>query len=300
MSLRTFLGTTGLYVSGLGCTTGAFFGVAAGQAQAQASLEDCGNIYVEAEATCEVTAPSVSCDVQCEPIHLQAACAGEAYVDCRGGCDVEVDVQVVASCEAQCDIDCKADPGEFNCQAYCQGSCSGDCSASCASSGDKTRCEASCRATCTGDCDAECKIRPPTVDCSGNCKAACTGSAHARASVDCQVDCQSEFYLECEADLSGGCKADCMSEQGALFCDGNYVDTGNNLEMCIDALKSRLDVQVEGYADGECVGNTCTGEVGGSGSCSALPGGAPRSAGGLGLSLLAGLGLVFARRRRSK
>jgi hypothetical protein len=264
------------------------------------SIADCGNIYVEANATCEVTAPSVNCDVACEPLNLRAACAGEAYVDCKGSCNAELDIGCSASCEASCTAECTVDPGAFDCQAYCQADCSGSCTAECASSGDKTRCEAACKGSCSGDCAANCNVRAPSATCQADCKASCTGSCHAKANIDCQVMCQSNFTLTCEAELSGGCKADCMSEQGALFCEGNYVDSGNNLDQCVQALKDSLNVQVEGYSEGKCANGTCSGAAGGSASCSALPG-EPR--GGLGASLLlivGALGTVLAARRRTR
>jgi len=297
MSLRSCLGIRGLVLAGLALPAGAMVGASHAEAQ---SLSDCGNIYVEAEGRCQVNAPEINCDVACQPIKVQAACAGEAYLECDGECSANFEASCSASCEATCTGKCEVDPGEFDCQAYCQVDCSADCSASCASSGDKTRCEASCRGSCTGDCDANCKVRPPTVDCQADCKASCTGSCHAEANAKCQIDCQSDFWVECEARLSGGCKADCMTEKGALFCEGNYVETKDNIDMCIAALRSKLDVEVEVYAEGECVDNTCAGEVGGSSSCSALP--VQRAgAGGLGLSsLIAGLCIAVARRRRSR
>lgn len=274
-------------------------GVGAGRAHAQ-DLADCGNIYVEANAMCVVDPPSIDCNVACEPIKLEAACAGEAYLKCDGGCDVNVDVGCTGSCEASCDAECTADPGEFDCQAYCQVDCAGSCQASCSTSGNKSECEASCKGSCTGDCNASCRVRPPKVDCKADCKASCEGSCHAKANAKCQIDCQSKLYVECKARLSGGCKGQCMSDAGALFCEGNYVDTGNNLDSCVEALKAKLDVEVEGYSEGMCANGTCAGEAGGSASCSAAPGAPGTHNAWLGLSLVAGLGIVVARRRRSK
>jgi hypothetical protein len=266
------------------------------RAQAQ-DLADCGNIYVEANATCTVDPPSIDCNVACEPIRLEAACAGEAYLKCEGGCDANVDVGCSGSCEASCEAQCNVQPGEFDCQAYCQADCAGSCQASCMTSGNASECEASCKGSCTGDCDASCRVRPPKVDCNADCKASCNGSCHAKANVNCQVDCQSKLYVECKARLSGGCKAQCMSDAGALFCEGDYVDTGNKLDSCVQALKSKLDVQVEGYSEGMCANGTCAGQAGGSASCSAAPVAAGHNP-WLGLSLFAGLGIVTARRRR--
>lgn len=249
---------------------------------------------------CEFDSPSIDCNVACEPIKLEAACAGEAYLKCDGGCDINVEASCTGSCEARCDTKCNVDKGEFDCQAHCQADCSGSCTASCSTSGNKSECEASCKGSCSGDCNASCRVRPPTVDCKGDCKASCQGSCHAEANAKCQIDCQSKLYVECKARLSGGCKAQCTSDKGALFCEGNYVDTGNNLDSCVEALKAKLDVEVEGYSEGMCANGTCEGEAGGSASCSAAPGAPGAHNTWLGLSLVAGLGIVATRRRRPK
>jgi hypothetical protein len=107
----------------------------------------------------------------------------------------------------------------------------------------------------------------------------------------------------CEADLKGGCTAHCSDPNGALFCDGNYVDTGNNLQNCIDALNAILDVKVTASASGSCEGNTCQGEAKASASaCDVSPGGWGLSASlaplGLALAAAAAVGARVRRRRR--
>ncbi|MEY4514472.1 MAG: hypothetical protein RLZZ450_6594 [Pseudomonadota bacterium] len=89
-------------------------GLGGSRAHAQ-DLADCGNIYVEANAMCELDPPSIDCNVACEPIRLEAACAGEAYLKCDGGCDANVDVGCSVSCEGSCTAACEADRGEFDC-----------------------------------------------------------------------------------------------------------------------------------------------------------------------------------------
>jgi MYXO-CTERM domain-containing protein len=83
------------------------------------------------------------------------------------------------------------------------------------------------------------------------------------------VSCQSKGYAQCKTDLTGGCKAQCQKPEGALFCDGNYVDSGNNLQNCIDALNAVLHVKVD--ASASCSGNTCTAQASASSSCAATP-----------------------------
>jgi MYXO-CTERM domain-containing protein len=70
-------------------------------------------------------------------------------------------------------------------------------------------------------------------------------------------------YAQCDAQLRGQCQARCEGGEGSLVCDGEYVDHGDNLQSCIDALKAQFNAQVSGSA--QCSGNTCTAE--GSASC---------------------------------
>jgi len=223
---------------------------------ARAGLEACGNIDVRAEATCKVET-SGGCTAQCEPVRVEAACAGKLYAECNGQCNVAVDAQCTASCTGGCLTKCSADPPKLDCRADCQGTCAADCSGKCGTSENKAECEASCKATCSGKCDGTCTGTPPSATCEAKCQASCTGSCQARANVDCQVSCQSRGYVSCKTTMTGGCKARCEKPEGALFCDGNYVDTGNNLQSCIDALKAALNVKVEASGSSSCTGNEC-------------------------------------------
>ena len=156
---------------------------------------------------------------------------------------------------------------------------------------------ASCEATCSGSCDAECEGTPPSASCEAKCESSCSGSCEAEANLECQVECQTDGYLECTGRVTGGCEAACDTEEGALFCDGQYVDYGDNLDECVNALKDLFNIEVEGYASAECEGNMCEAEAGGSASCAA--GGARGGFGAAGWILL---GFAFAgralRRRR--
>ncbi len=264
---------------------------------ASASLQSCGNIHVEADAQCTVEVEG-GCTAQCEPVNVQAACAAELKASCDGECNVSAAVDCTADCNVDCLADCQVKPAEFNCTASCQADCSADCSASCSGmAGDgaaQGRCEASCKATCTGDCDAQCTVTEPEATCEAKCTASCNGSCEARANVDCQVMCQADGYVDCEATVTGGCKTRCEKPEGALFCDGQYVDAGNNLEECIAALKAVLNITAEGSAS--CSGNTCMAE--GSVGCNTTI----DTNGDLGLAGVLGLGIVVAgvatRRRR--
>jgi MYXO-CTERM domain-containing protein len=101
-------------------------------------------------------------------------------------------------------------------------------------------------------------------------------------------------------ETQGGCEAQCEEPDGALFCDGDYVDAGDRLKECMDYLEGVLKIDVTGYASasGECRGGTCQGEAEAGVSCSAAPARTtPWNLGALGGAAL-GLGILVARRRR--
>lgn len=263
-------------------------------ARAEAGLGACGDIFVEAGAECTIYVGPV-CEGLCEPVRLTAACAAELRAECAGGCEASADVQCQAGCEADCRVDCEVDPGEFNCLASCQADCSGGCEGRCEAEPGAAECVAACEATCSGECSGRCEVTPPEVDCDSKCEAACTGSCEAQASLDCQIDCQAQGFAECRADLVGGCKIRCNEPEGALFCDGQFIDVRASVEDCVAVLRGLLEVEVMVHAEGEaaCVGNTCRaeGEVG----CSCGVDG-----GRAGLLALACVGLVGRRRRRAR
>lgn len=244
--------------------------VAAPSAFAGADPAACGNIQVSAESKCELVT-SGGCSGACTPISCEGQCNASATVECSGSCQ--------ASCEASC-----SDPGSFDCEGHCNIDCSANCDGQCQASGNQASCKGACEASCKNDCAASCDIDPP--DCQAACQGSCEGSCTAEANASCQIDCQ------------GGCNLQCESPDGALLCDGSYVDTGNNLQDCLDYLGS-LGIAVEGYAGAECANGRCTAEAGASASCSASPyGEAPVGEGVLAVAL-GSLALAVARRRKS-
>jgi hypothetical protein len=263
--------------------------------EARAGLEACGNINVSADAQCKVET-SGGCTAQCTPLKMELACSGKLEASCSGTCNATLDASCSGSCKADCSGKCSANPGSLDCSANCQGTCEGDCSGKCSSNANKSECEASCKATCSGSCDAQCKGTPPSATCDAKCEASCKGSCTAKANMDCQINCQAKGYASCQSDFEGGCKAKCTQPEGALFCDGNYVDTGNNLQNCINALNAVLHVKVEGHA--ECSGNECSAEGKASANCAAAPTGEPIHPALLGGGLAAIAGAFIRRRRR--
>lgn len=126
----------------------------------------------------------------------------------------------------------------------------------------------------------------------------------AEANLDCQVDCQAEGYVECTAELEGGCEAACQSPEGALFCDGQYIDHGGNLENCVAALEAALSIEVDtsatGMATSSCSNGSCEADAEGEAevNCAFTPLGLSQSGGAGFLSLLV-LGVARLSRRRS-
>jgi hypothetical protein len=116
----------------------------------------------------------------------------------------------------------------------------------------------------------------------------------------CQVECQAKFdSLKCKTDLQGGCDVQCKN-QGAIFCDGQYVDSGNNLQNCEDALAAALNIKVMASGSADCMGSQCEaqGKVSAS-ACSTGPQESPHTPPVLpGLVVLGAIGATIARRSR--
>lgn len=288
---------------------------------AQAAISDCGNIDVEAEAQCELDV-SGGCEVNCTPLHFEAACQARVESECEfGGCKVDIDIGTCqVECQAECQGHCEVNPPEFDCAAECQGECGVDCDAHCAASAE-AECEASseegraaceakasascsgeCTAQCDGKCEASCTGTPPSAECDGKCEAACQGECNVKVDAECKLECQTELRGECQAELQGSCEAECEAPEGALFCDGQYVDHGDHLDKCIKSLNAYLEahVKTEGSSYAECGGNKCEAEAEGKVEASCSMTSLPKSGGALGLAFGAGLAaLAIARRRRS-
>lgn len=269
---------------------------AAPSAHAQ-GLRSCGDIHVEAEAQCELIPPGAQCEARCTPITVEAACQARLLAACDGRCDVTPPRGCSVDCQAECQGQCTVDPGEFDCAASCEGSCRGECAGSCEAAANKAECMGACEGTCSARCEGGCDIAPPQADCDAKCSASCDASCDVKAELDCQVQCQAEASAECRLDVQGGCEADCQTSEGALFCDGQYIDHGDNLAECVAAIEAVINANVEGYAEGSssCEGGRCRAEGSAGVSCAATPRGAgPRT----GLLALAAASLLLATRRR--
>jgi MYXO-CTERM domain-containing protein len=276
-----------------------------------ASIADCGQINVDATETCTAEVKG-GCTAQCTPIHFEAACAGKLEAECETSCSKLPDVSCTGSCQADCNTQCTVTPAQFSCEGSCTAKCEGTCSAKCsgtasarttdggASADAKGECMASCKSTCGGECHGSCTGTPATADCQGKCAASCKGSCTADLNMDCQTTCQSKSYVSCQAELEGGCKTQCTQPEGALFCNGQYVDHGGNAQSCIDALNAYLKAKVDVSATGSCSGNTCQGQASISTKCSVTTPAQSTDTTGAGAALgaLVGLGAAARRRRR--
>jgi len=266
-------------------------------------VESCG-IDISAGSQCEMRVEG-GCTASCTPVNFTAQCSADLYVGCNGMCTASVDVSCTTSCSASCEAQCQVEPAKFDCAASCQADCGASCDSRCAGAADGARCRASCDSTCSGECDARCKATPPSADCKAKCDASCSGSCEADANMQCQIDCQAKSFVSCETDLQGGCVTECSKPEGALFCDGQYVDVGDKLDQCVADLKSLFQIEVKGYATGnaQCSNGECTAEGKAGFSCAQSPGagGANSSTGALGiLGALAAFGLAIGRRKNER
>ncbi len=263
---------------------------------AHAGIAACGNIHVEAEAECEVRG-GIECEGMCTPLSVRAQCAGDLAIECRGGCEGELSVEAECSgsCNADCMAECEVDPPSFDCRGSCFADCQARAEASCGT-GDN-ECFAAAEGSCEAECSVSCQAEPGTADCAATCEGSCNASCSAsgQAYFDCQVECQRPQFPSCETEIRGGCRVACDTEQGALFCDGSYVDHDGNLEECLDSLRGLLDIMVSGSAS--CSGNSCEAE--GAISCSCTASDAQSDAMGGTAVFLGGLFLFGLSRRRN-
>lgn len=211
-------------------------------------LDACGDIFVDAEANCEVLVEG-GCQAACEPVAFNASCAVEGGLGCQGSCDINADLECTSSCQGSCEAQCNVNPAAFDCRASCEGNCASECSARCQGSDNSGECVASCESTCSLECDGSCTLSPGEADCVAQCNGCCSGECRASVNMDCQISCQSTLYVDCKAKLQGGCELQCSKPEGALFCDGQFIQV-SSVKSCIDALRDLLDIDVQFQAQG--------------------------------------------------
>lgn len=258
---------------------------------ARAGIPECGGIRLEDATNCELRA-EVDCEAGCAELGIyETACATRLHTVCRSECTLSAEPTCTDSCTTMCQTEC--DRGvPITCIHNCFAECVGSCDATCAGAADQGRCMASCEATCDGECDVQCA---PVVDasCYQHCVECCGGSCGAQANMDCQTVCQDMQFEDCEHEFRADCMASCSAD-GALFCDGEYVLSGSQLQTCIDALLERGiggEIRAEGSVTigGEGASTSCSATHADDGAGAGLSGGA---------ALVALLALRRTRRRR--
>jgi hypothetical protein len=268
---------------------------------AHAGIEACRNIDVEASGKCDVRVDA-KCDVSCTPFNVQAACAAQVDITYSASCPKVPSVSCTADCQVDCQAKCRVTPAQFDCSASCKANAAANCDAECASNAKQSECTASCQATFAADCDASCKVTPGTADCSGKCEGSCNGSCTAQSELECQFEAQGQAYASCEASVQAHCEADCTKAEGALFCDGEYIDHTGTLKDCIDAIEAAvpsvtIDVSAQGSAS--CSGNSCVAEGSASANCAFAPSGSGHEVAGA-FAVFAALGAMCIRRRKAR
>ena len=251
----------------------------AATASAAPDASACGNFDLSSTVSCEVKV-SGGCVTECEPVNFTAACDGE--------CTVDVDTTCTQTCGEACITECTLNPGSFECSAGCSADCSAGCDADCEASADKASCSAECKASCQASCSADCKVVAPTATCEEKCAKVCSTSCETSARASCKYNCTAE--------LTGGCKTQCESPEGALFCDGQYVNV-SSFDDC-EAYIESLDIEYTANAEGHCDASGCEGTADASVGCTTAPvGSAPFNVGAI-AAMVTGLGLIVSRRRR--
>lgn len=250
MRMASFLGLLGITV---GLTTAL---------PASAGVPECGNIRFEGLSNCEVLL-TAECEASCSELGIyKTACATKLVPVCQEECTFSAAPTCTDSCTTQCQTDC--DNGvNVICSHNCFVECTVDRDTKCGSAADPAQCAATWDANCDAECDAQCV----TVDggCYTHCVECCGGSCTADANMDCQTTCQDVAFEECEQEFRANCDASCTGD-GTLFCDGEYIISGSQIEPCVKALAAQgITVKAEGSVtigpdgiDGDLTGGLCS------------------------------------------
>ncbi len=199
---------------------------------ANAGMPECGNIRFEGLSNCEVRV-TAACDASCSELGIyKTACATKLVTTCGPQCTLAA----VPTCTDSCTVSCKSDC-DNGINVICAHNCFDECTvtrdASCAGKTDT----AQCAATWNANCDKECGAKCVTVDggCYNHCIECCDGSCTADANMDCQDVCQTNQIEQCKQEFRANCSASCSGD-GALFCNGEFIIAGSQLESCMNAL----------------------------------------------------------------
>lgn len=232
-------------------------GICLSATDARAGIPECGGLRLESVGSCEIRG-DLDCSASCEDLGIyKKACATKLHTVCRDVCTLDPEPTCTDECTEQCSQDCDRGVNVI-CIHNCFGECAGSCSASCEGADDVTQCMATCEATCDGECDIQCEA-VVEGSCYQHCIECCGGSCGAQANMTCQQSCQEEEFETCEYEFRAECEGSCTGD-GALFCDGEYVLSGEQMGPCFDALiragieavDLTFDVDLDGGVTGFC------------------------------------------------
>lgn len=258
-----------------------------------AGIPECNGLSIDSLASCELRLDA-ECRASCDIGVTYHSCSTIRATECRDVCteipaEGECDPQQV--CEEQCSV------RDFTCASNCASECGDDCQYACNDADDVQQCLTGCQASCNLECDARCPRVPVGGSCVDHCIECMGATCSAWANMDCQLECQEVEYEQCQRDIVGGCEASCNGS-GALFCDGQVIAFGDQLNQCAQALLEQgvsVDLGVEAEVELDLWGDGPNGTAG----CALAPAGT-----GDPLDFLAPLGLVLGlgamRRRRSR
>jgi hypothetical protein len=228
---------------------------------ASAGVPECGNIRLKEVSSCTIVG-SLECEASCSELGIyKTACATKLVEVCGETCTLSANPTCTDGCTTQCTTDC--DNGvNVICSHNCFAECTTTRDTECGGDADPEQCAAIWDANCDAECDAQCV----TVDggCYQHCVECCGGSCTADANMDCQTGCQEVEFEECEQEFRASCEGSCSGD-GALFCDGEYIVSGSQLDACVKALAAQgIEAKAEGSisigpdgVDGGLTGGFC-------------------------------------------
>ncbi|MBL8743767.1 MAG: hypothetical protein JNK04_21810 [Myxococcales bacterium] len=173
----------------------------------------CGDLELSAEE-CEIVAVE-GCETRCDLVGVVAACDGVCNLPPDDGC--------VAQCKPACEeYFAKHDyrPCEERCTAECTASIDDSCAQDCISPA---------QIACAQDCETTCATVDQDNDTTAVpfCEAMCAGVCENESNRSCARDCWSSMARICEETCNG--------DDGALFCNGQFV-AADDIDACMEDL----------------------------------------------------------------
>ena len=103
----------------------AVVGSVAGSATAHAGVPECGGVYLDAAASCELVVRA-ACDAECALDNLVAMCAADLAAACEASCDLDASIECTDDCGPVCEQRCQN--GE---DVVCADGCFEECTVAC-------------------------------------------------------------------------------------------------------------------------------------------------------------------------